>query len=63
MTRLRIAHLVIQPVLYQDDGEELSFGPQLEPANISLPDLQNYVDRLRAFIAEANTSGQNEVQK
>ena len=34
--RLRISHLVIQPVLVYDDGDELTPGPELNPVQLSL---------------------------
>ena len=33
--KLRISHLVIQPILVWDDGEELTPGPEI--ANINVP--------------------------
>jgi hypothetical protein len=54
MTKLRIAHLVIQPVLVHDDGEELTPGPQLEPGSVTISQLEDYVAKLRDFISEQN---------
>lgn len=56
MSKVRISHLVIQPVLVLDDGEELTPGPQLEAAPVTLSQLEDYVAKLRAFVAEQNQS-------
>lgn len=34
--KLRISHIIIQPVLFWDDGEELTAGPPLEPLTMTL---------------------------
>lgn len=56
MSKLRIAHLVIQPVLVIDDGEELAPGPQLEAAPVTISQLEDYVAKLREFIEQQNGS-------
>lgn len=55
MTRTRIAHLIIQPVLVIDDGEELRPGPKLEVVQLTISELEGFVKELQAFIAEQNT--------
>lgn len=60
MNKLRISHLVVQPVLVLDDGEELTSGPQLEAAPVSISQIEDYVARLREFVSQQNaTSGLN----
>jgi hypothetical protein len=34
--RLRIAHVIVQPVLAWDDGEELAPGPPVQPLQVPL---------------------------
>lgn len=50
--RLRIAHVVVQPVLVWDDGEELSPGPAIQPLNVPLSQLAGLAARLPAEIAQ-----------
>lgn len=54
MSKVRIAHLVIQPVLMVDDGEELTPGPQLESASVTISQLEDYVVKLREFVDQQN---------
>lgn len=61
MSKLRIAHLAIQPVLLVDDGEELKPGPQLEPGVVTLSQIEDYVAKLRAFIDEQNSQAESAV--
>lgn len=51
MTRLRIAHLIVQPVLVWDDGEELSPGPAAQPLTVPLSQLAALADRLPVEVA------------
>lgn len=40
--RLRIAGVIVQPILMWDDGDELTAGPQTQPITVplsALPDL------------------------
>jgi sugar phosphate isomerase/epimerase len=48
--RLRISHVVVQPVLVWDDGDELAPGPPAQAVQVSLAELDGYADRLRAEI-------------
>lgn len=50
--RLRIAHLVVQPVLVWDDGEELLPGPGLDPAVMPLSHLAGFMESLPRKVAE-----------
>lgn len=58
MSKLRIAHLVIQPVLVLDDGEELSPGPQLDAAPVTISQFEDYVAKLREFVQQQNEPAQ-----
>ena len=51
MTKLRIAHLVVQPVLVWDDGEELTPGPELGQISIPLSKLADFAGSLPAEVA------------
>lgn len=55
MSKIRIANLIIQPVLIIDDGEELSPGPNLEPAQISPSQFEDYLLKLKEFVEGLNT--------
>lgn len=44
MSKLRVLHLIVQPVVVHDDGEELTPGPPINP--VTLPP-----SRLEAFVA------------
>jgi hypothetical protein len=39
MKKLRISHLVVQPVIVWDDGEELTPGPELGAVSVPLSKL------------------------
>lgn len=45
--RLRVAHVLVQPVLVWDDGEHLYPGPQAGGAQVSVADLPGLPERLR----------------
>ena len=51
--RLRIAHVLIQPVLVWDDGEELAPGPEAVAVQVKLSELAGMADKLRAEVAKA----------
>lgn len=50
--RLRVAHLVIQPVLVWDDGENLAPGPEAEATAVPLVAVGAFCDDLLAQIAD-----------
>ena len=50
--RLRVSHVIVQPVLTWDDGEELTPGPQAQPVQIPLSALAGLADQIRAEIAQ-----------
>lgn len=54
--RLRIAGVIVTPVLVWDDGENLSPGPQAQPQQVGLADLDGLADRLRAEVEQRNSS-------
>lgn len=56
MSRTRLAHLLIQPILVIDDGEELMPGPQIEAASVTMSQLEDYVARLREFVQQQDAS-------
>ena len=51
--RLRVAHVVVQPVLVWDDGENLAPGPQCNPIQVSLADLPGLPEKFLADLAQA----------
>lgn len=53
--RLRIAHVLVQPVLVWDDGEELEAGPEASAVQVKLSELAGMADQLRAEVAQAET--------
>lgn len=50
--RLRVSHVVVQPVLVWDDGEELSPGPQCQPIQVPLSALPELADHIRRDVSE-----------
>lgn len=52
--RLRIAGVIVTPVLLWDDGENLTPGPQAQPQQVALADLDGMADRLRAEVEQHN---------
>jgi len=55
--RLRIAGVVVQPILVWDDGAELTPGPQTDPATVPVSHLPalpaQWADQLAKLEAEA----------
>lgn len=54
--RVRISHVVVQPVLVYDDGDELSPGPATQAFPVPLHNLGGLADRLRAEVAAMNAA-------
>ena len=50
--KLRVSHVLVQPILTWDDGEELTPGPQATPVQIPLSALAGLADQIRKEIAE-----------
>jgi hypothetical protein len=57
MSRTRLAHLVVQPILVIDDGEELRPGPQIDAVSVTVSQLESYVAKLREFVEQHNAAG------
>lgn len=53
--KLRLQVIVIQPVLLWDDGEELTPGPEIEPATLTLAKAKEWLENLPAEIEKMNT--------
>lgn len=54
MTRkLRISHILVQPVIVWDDGEELSPGPATQPTQVKPSDLATLLPHVLDQIAQA----------
>lgn len=49
--RLRVSHVVVQPVLVWDDGEELSPGPTVEPLTMRISELAEFAANLPGQVA------------
>lgn len=54
--RLRITHVIIQPVLVWDEDDELAPGPPAQPQQVALRDLDGLADKLRAEVAALATA-------
>lgn len=50
--RLRVAHVLVQPVLVWDDGNELSPGPQLQATQLQLSQVAATLAAVPQQIAE-----------
>ena len=57
--KLRVSHVLVQPILIWDDGEELTPGPQAQPAQLPLSALAGLADQLRKEIAEQEAQLRN----
>jgi hypothetical protein len=51
---VRILHITVQPVLVNDDGSELTPGPEVCPASVTLSGLAEYLDDLRREVRLRN---------
>lgn len=49
--KLRVAHLVVQPVLVWDDGEELTPGPEISQIAIPLSKVPGFIEGFPAEVA------------
>jgi hypothetical protein len=59
--RVRVAHVVVQPVLVIDENDELSPGPQVQAVTVPLGDLAGVADLLRAEVARLTLQLQEEL--
>lgn len=48
--KLRVLHVVVQPVLVYDDGTELTEGPQTRPSTVPLSALGDMAERIAAEV-------------
>lgn len=51
MRRLRIARVIVQPVLVWDDGDELTDGPIIDPVQLPLSAVPGFIDSLPEQVA------------
>lgn len=49
--KLRIAHVIVQPVLVFDDGDELSPGPEVQAVHLPLSKLSQLAESLSREVA------------
>lgn len=52
MTRLRVLHVLVQPVFVLDDGEELQPGPTAEAFQATLAQLGDVGEQIRSRMPE-----------
>lgn len=53
--KLRVAHVLVQPVLVWDDGEELTpFEPAPGPTQVALSALDGLAEKIRDEIAQVS---------
>lgn len=53
--RLRVAHILIQPVLVWDDGNEITPGPPVQTNQLPVSELINFVATLPSEVARIET--------
>lgn len=63
MSKLRIAHIIVQPVLVWDDGEELTQGPELGQISIPLSKLTGFAESLPNEVAALQAQIEAEAQQ
>lgn len=62
--RLRVSHVIVQPVLVWDDGDELEAGPQLNAIQLPASGLAAFAAQLPNQVAElAEQLNQSEPQQ
>lgn len=52
--RLRVSHVIIQPVLVYDDGTDLAPGPNTNPVQVALSDLAGHAEIIRDELRRLN---------
>jgi hypothetical protein len=61
MSKLRLLHFVVQPVLLADDGDSLVPGPAVQPQPLTLDGLRdlaaNWPEKLAEIEASATQAG------
>ena len=55
--RLRIAHVLIQPVLVYDDGKELTPGPEMNVAELPVSQVTEFLSKLLDEVADYREPG------
>lgn len=50
MRRLRVLHVIVQPVLVWDDGDTLTPGPSAQPLPLAVADLIDFPAELQAQV-------------
>ncbi|RRQ26313.1 hypothetical protein DK926_18895 [Rhodococcus sp. Eu-32] len=50
--RLRVAHVIVQPVLVWDDGEEMEPGPAVQPSTLPVSKVAEALASLPAQLAQ-----------
>lgn len=60
MKTLRILHVIIQPVLVEDDGEDLSPGPVVQPVTLPLTKAAAFLAAIPAEVAKLEAARQQE---
>lgn len=58
--RLRVAQVIVQPVLMWDDGDELTPGPPVQQATLTLSQLADWLERVPAEIEALAAASANE---
>ncbi|MBF4194681.1 hypothetical protein [Mycolicibacterium phlei] len=60
--RLRLLHVIVQPVLVWDDGKELTPAPPMKEIALGLGQLSEFADKLPAQIDEL-TAHYNQIEE
>lgn len=50
--RLRLLHILVQPVVVWDDGSEIGAGPSVQPQSLSVAGVRDLLDYLPEHLAE-----------
>lgn len=51
MSQLRVLHVLMQPVLVWDDGEEFTPGPGIDPVAVPVSQIAAFVEKLPDEVA------------
>lgn len=52
MTKIRVLHLIVHPVLVLDDGDEFTPGPKVSPATVRLSELPALAAEIAATVQD-----------
>jgi hypothetical protein len=58
--RLRVSHVLVQPILVWDDGEDLSPGPDANAVPVPLSALADYAGRVREEVARVQAQAESD---